>query len=45
MITIIKMKITIIISAMMGNLREFLEQIVYRPPGEKLPVRLWAKGK
>ena len=27
----------------LGNLREFLEQIVYRPPGEKLPVRLWAK--
>ena len=27
----------------LGNLREFLEQMVYRPPGEKLPVRLWAK--
>ena len=27
----------------LDNLREFLEQIVYRPPGEKLPVRPWAK--
>ena len=25
------------------NLREFFEQIVYRPPGEKLPVCLWEK--
>ena len=27
----------------LGKLREFFGQIVYRPPGKKLPVRLWRK--
>ena len=26
----------------LGNLQEFFGQMVYRPPGRKLPVRLWA---
>ena len=25
----------------LGILREFFRQMVYRPPGKKLPVRLW----
>ena len=25
----------------LGNLQEFFGQMVYRPPGKKLPVRLW----
>ena len=25
----------------LGNLREFFGQMVHRPPGQKLPVRLW----
>ena len=25
----------------LGNLREFFGQMVHRPPGKKLPVRLW----
>ena len=28
----------------LGNLREFFGQMVYRPPGKKLPVRLWVDG-
>ena len=26
----------------LGNLREFFGQMVHRPPGKKLPVRLWS---
>ena len=29
----------------LGNLQEFFGQMVYRPPGKKLPVRLWVEGR
>ena len=29
----------------LGDLQEFVGQMVYRPPGKKLPARLWHRHK